>query len=236
MTVRRNIYGTSGPIADTKGPNTKCAYFDGSSHISFPFNAGHTFGNGKFTIDFWMKMDGSGDIGQQIVNRFDASADQWYIGRYLQLPSSPEGIRAEWNFTEQIKVEAFFDIIDFKWHHVAWVRETGTGTNDVMRIYIDGDSYGTTLCSDQLVGTSGIYIGRMAWGALSFYIGYLTNARIVKGEALWTGSSSFTPPGLYDIYDIDSNTTLYCPFLYDFDDHSSLNLSATNDGVVLVNI
>jgi hypothetical protein len=76
------------------------------------------------------------------------------------------------------------------WHHFALVRQDG-----VLRLYIDGIQYGTNVNNTQNVvdNSQTLYIGAQgSLNATDFYQGYLTNIRIVKGLAVYTGN--FTVP------------------------------------------
>lgn len=239
MTIRKNIYGISGPLkTECRGPNTKCAYFDGSSYIYFPNDIGYTFGNSKFTIDFWINHapDGTGFSEEHVIDRQDGSTNQWTVARIRQLPTLPESILGAWgNPPDQTNraIKLPFTA-DNEWHHIALVREGNTGTNDTLTMYLDGKEGANDLCSQPWNGTGNLYIGRQAFSLAYLLNGYLNNIRITKNEALWI--NDFNPPDLHSFYETTSNTSLYCPFYLDLNDHSDSKLSATNVGVTLVDI
>ncbi|MFN9959365.1 MAG: LamG-like jellyroll fold domain-containing protein, partial [bacterium] len=81
-----------------------------------------------------------------------------------------------------------------QWIHVAVIRDSSTA----LKIYVNGVLDGTaTISAGQNVDFSGansFYIGRgfdLDVGA-AYYAGYITNVRLVKGQALASGN--FTPP------------------------------------------
>ena len=75
------------------------------------------------------------------------------------------------------------------WYHIAWVRD---GTN--VRLYINGVVSSTTSTNNlQSISSGPLNIGYNAVGGYEFYMnGSISNLRVVKGTALYTGT--FTPP------------------------------------------
>jgi hypothetical protein len=73
-----------------------------------------------------------------------------------------------------------------QWSHVALVRNGNTFT-----IYINGVSGVTGTTSDAIKADTAFWIGRGASGSNPYWNGYISNARVVKGTAVYT--SNFTP-------------------------------------------
>lgn len=178
------------PFTGTTLPTpTYSAYFDGSSDwLSFPLGTPLTLGTGNFTIEFWVnhsataadtvyigdfnQSSGSGAWSVGTFNGFHGSRQLYFIHSNLQFPIT--GI--SWNPT----VGA--------WNHIAVVRNSNTLT-----IYVNGSSVGTgSLSADLGIGSGTCYISRASNdGTLYNLNGYISNARVVKGTALYT--SNFTP-------------------------------------------
>ena len=80
-------------------------------------------------------------------------------------------------------------LITNSWNHIAIVRSGTTNT-----CYINGSQSGTTYSSSSTVSsTGGVGIGRTVAGtSFNDWNGYVTDFRIVKGTAVYTGN--FTPP------------------------------------------
>ena len=72
------------------------------------------------------------------------------------------------------------------WHHVAFVRASGTTT-----IYIDG-VVGSSGSDTHNYGSQAITIGNYGGGGSYYYQGFIRDLRLVKGTAVYT--SAFTPP------------------------------------------
>jgi hypothetical protein len=79
------------------------------------------------------------------------------------------------------------------WNHVAYVRN-GTGSNNAV-IYINGVAGLTVTDSSNYSNTDGFQVGiRTSSGPVQYFggSGYISNVRIVRGVAVYTGN--FTPP------------------------------------------
>ncbi len=150
-------------------------YFDGSSSISYAANADFNFGTGNFTIEGWAYitanstsfMYGTGGSGQGDQFIYDSSAGQfaYYNG-------------TSWSYSPAVAINT--------WNHFAAVRSGTTIT-----VYVNGIG-GTGVTSSASLGssTNAPYTGRRSDGTYST-TGYVSNLRVIKGQALYTGS--FTP-------------------------------------------
>jgi hypothetical protein len=174
FTITRNGNTTQGaftPFSATGWGN----YFDGSSSISYAANADFNFGTGNFTIEGWAYitanstsfMYGTGGSGQGDQFIYDSSAGQfaYYNG-------------TSWSYSPAVAINT--------WNHFAAVRSGTTIT-----VYVNGIG-GTGVTSSASLGssTNAPYTGRRSDGTYST-TGYVSNLRVIKGQALYTGS--FTP-------------------------------------------
>lgn len=160
-------------------------YFDGAGdYISgASWSAAGNFGTSSFTVECWVYITGAPQSNQVIWSCNAYPATSGLILQYtgsgatqLNVASGSSGTvissSAGWSFNE--------------WHHVAVVRSGTTLT-----LYIDGTSRGSTTFSNNC--TDGLqYIGRPSDIADYMVQGYISNFRIVKGTAVYTGN--FTPP------------------------------------------
>ena len=73
------------------------------------------------------------------------------------------------------------------WYHVAVVRTGGTTT-----MYLDGSSEGSFSDSLDYAANNGFYIGQRYTSTTYNFNGHISNFRLIKGTALYTGT--FTPP------------------------------------------
>ena len=167
-------------------------YFDGTGdYLNTPSNAAFALGTGDFTMECWIYVTaafgttGSGR-GAIISNRTSASSNtsytlQHYNGKIYFGTVTTDVWPAGSNTTLSINT----------WYHVAVTRSSGT-----VRLFLNGVSDATAVTGDttNFSDTSATYIGcdGSYGGSLYQYTGYISNARIVKGTAVYT--SNFTPP------------------------------------------
>ena len=144
------------------------------------------FGTGDFTIDFWFNMN-SGTAtntrmhalnigsGSSTNVSFDFNDSGYGIWVYW-MSGGGNHIRQSGNYRN-----------DGLWHHCAFVRDNGT-----CRLWIDGAYIGGVSYATQIGATQSLYIGSVSGG--QHWDGYIDEVRIIKGTALWRGTSDFSVP------------------------------------------
>ena len=175
---------TGGDISLTKEPFTGAGAveFDGTGdnlHIS---NASALSGfTGDFTIEFWFK--GADQTGYAVfLETHTTSTQRWAIQAEANGTTNMIWVRNG----SVIFTTSGIDAFDDAWHHHAVVRN-GSAIN----YYIDGVSRGSESHSGTLSACTNLTIGEYSNG--DYHInGYLSNVRIINGEALYT--AAFTPP------------------------------------------
>jgi len=152
-------------------------YFDGSGdYLTIPSTSAFNFGSNNFTVEFWWNTTTS---GQNIINP-TGTGNGWAI----LISSGNLGWNDSYNVTALFTVNAT-SILDNAWHHVAFVRLSGT-----TYVYFDGVLKATN--ADPTVyslGATDWYIGK---GNVADFNGYMCDLRINNGTAVYT--SAFTPP------------------------------------------
>ena len=113
-----------------------------------------------------------------------------------------------------------------RWRHIALVRNSGT-----ISFYVDGIGRGSTSSTPyDNANNDTVYFGRNGGDGSGYFSGFISNARIVKGTALYT--SNFTPPtrALTNV----TNTKLLCCQSNTSAGAAALspNISGINDGTV----
>ena len=89
-----------------------------------------------------------------------------------------------------------------KWRHIALVRNSGT-----ISFYVDGISRGSTSSTPyDNANNNTVYFGRNGGDGSGYFSGFISNARIIKGTALYT--TDFTPP-TRELTNV-TNTKLLC--------------------------
>jgi hypothetical protein len=155
------------------------AYFNGSSYISVPDNVASAIGTANFTIEFWF-------YNTDLVNQPIFSLGSYATGIDFRI-SEPSASTLGAYFYGVSKYAAFSTTNI--WQHVAIVRSSGVST-----IYLNGAVFITGFADTSNYTTTSVRIGSMQTGSTtrSGFLGYISNVRIVKGTAVYTGA--FTPP------------------------------------------
>lgn len=167
--------------------NTSWSYqFNGDDGVYFPANTANVFGTGDFTVEAWVFWAGNnGGYYDRIVSSgADGVSGSWQFAINGPGGSNTFGL---WTTPETFYVSGTMPV--GKWTHVAVTR---AGTS--MRLFIDGTLTSTVTNSTNFSNNDGILVGRY-WDSSSGsgqFNGYISNLRLVKGRAVYTGS--FTPP------------------------------------------
>jgi hypothetical protein len=162
-------------------------YFDGTGdRLTFSHASDFSFGTGDFTIEFWMKTDSNAITGG--YSRSMMVIGQLHI--YMRIAAYHGGTDGAIRVYDETadndigNVKMFDDI----WHHVAVVRESGT-----IKCWVDGKYNTGTSNTRSFAETSTNTIGGRPDGNGHFE-GNIADIRVVKGTAVYTGTSNFTPP------------------------------------------
>jgi hypothetical protein len=155
-------------------------YFDGNGdYLTAASNAAFAFGTGVFTIEAWVYLTST--AGANIFQDETTNSYQFYVNTSSKLEFTVSGVA--------VIATSSASIVANQWNHVAVVRE-GTGSNQV-KLYINGGQDGSGTSATSIVNSATNYIGRTGTGTRQLN-GYLSDLRIVKGTAVYTGN--FTPP------------------------------------------
>jgi hypothetical protein len=162
--------------------------FDGSGdYVGAANSTDWNFGTGDFTIDFWVRRNGSqGDF----VGMIGASPypSGWELGFGYSAGSSTNKIRlttaasGSWG-QDLVDPDVLSDVT---WHHVALVRY-----GNILTLYVDGvgKTYANVSGYNYNSGGQGLTIGKARVGSDSLYFnGWLDEVRVSKGIARWDGN------------------------------------------------
>jgi hypothetical protein len=180
--ITRNGNSTQGSFSPY-GQNWS-GYFDGSSYIITASSTAFGFGTGDYTVEFWyysaddsysyawdFRAAGGGSGQTKPLMSIDATNTILYIGTTTVISATGVPNRT--------------------WGHVAVVRQTG-----VTRIYINGILSGTPYTGSQDFGSTNTLslstVGDSPGYSTTELVGNMSNFRVVKGAAVYTGN--FTPP------------------------------------------
>jgi hypothetical protein len=176
FTITRNgntTQGTFTPFSQTGWSN----YLDGTAgqYLNTPSNAAFAFGTGDFTVEAWVFVTGTSFCEIFITtNTTPTSTSMRFIVRNDQ----------KLEYSDQTNTATSTGTIPLNtWTNVA-VSRSGTS----VKLFINGTQDGSTTSSNNLTNQVG-YIGR-TWDGFIF-TGYISNLRVTKGGALYTGT--YTP-------------------------------------------
>ena len=161
-------------------------YFNGASRISAPNNAALQLGSGNFTIELWLYLPSISGT-KTFVQTSNASFGDLSYGILVSGTScvyylSSTGVA--WDVALGVSMGT---VAANTWYHLALVRNGTTITP-----YLNGVAGTTTTTSATLYAfTSPVNFGGYPAG-IDYLTGFISNARIVKGTAVYT--SAFTPP------------------------------------------
>jgi len=170
-------------------PNTTYAtygstYFDGTGdYLRVPYNAGFAMGSSNFTIEYWVYPTVlTGDITVLGAHTSDANGG-YGVGFDGTTPRTWINFGSGW--PQVTGPSALLNA----WNHIALVRN---GSSFYMYTNgVPGTVY-TNAAAIVNASNSDVTIGARYNGTGNFYTGYATDARIVKGTAVYT--TTFTPP------------------------------------------
>ena len=166
-----------------------------SQVITVPPSDELSMGTGDFTIEWWQYMD-SDAIRQWVFSLGDWGGSGMGIGFNDEWSNSINA--GFWLFHSGAWANSYHlgggvDQWKDAWHHFAVVR-----SNDILKVYIDGVSRGSTSNGgdggagldvsswDHSSGTNGLRVGHSITHSSYYWSGYLEDFRITKGVARYT--------------------------------------------------
>lgn len=182
--------------------NGGSGYFNGTNgnYLSVPSNAAFNFTSGAFTVEAWVMFFSTAASTQFVLTNYNSTTTGWYI----QLTSSKFACGFSGDGGDIIGTTT---VVPNAWYHVAISGSVGS-----YKLFVNGTQEGATYTGATSLAGGNLGIG--ALGDRSGYIGtnpvngYISNARIVNGTALYT--ANFTPPT--SPVTAVANTSLLCNF------------------------
>jgi len=176
------------PFAPTTAYSTSTisgsAYFNGSgNYLNFPSNSAFSFATGDFTIEAWVYPTAAHTGAGMVI--FDSRGTyNTYNGINMWLRGSTNVLTFSTNGNQEYAGPLTAPVNT--WTHVAVVKTSG-----IIKSYVNGVLSTTFSYATSLTDTSAM-IGRSTDTNTSYYFeGYISDARVVKGTAVYT--SAFTP-------------------------------------------
>jgi alpha-tubulin suppressor-like RCC1 family protein len=168
------LVNKSAPVQVSVGSTSNYSYqFNGSTqYLTIPSNAVFAFGTGNFTVECWVYLSVAPTSGEYSILDC-ASPGQFGFSITSTTIKATVTTLTTHTFTQTLTASV--------WYHIAFCRVGATLT-----CYVNGISIGTNTVSYSFTSPNTLNIGRNAGTNGSFYNGYLSNLRIVKGTALYT--------------------------------------------------
>jgi len=165
-------------------------YFNGSTdYLTAPSNTAFAFGTGDFTIECWINTPVVNANNDVLIELRSSGATS--TGFVFNL--NPTGIGYQLNFYTDGGFNLGSTVLNYNvWNHVA-VTRSGT----TVRLFSNGVVSATFTKANNFSDTPVPRIGSSPLYSPSSFNGYISNFRVVKGTAVYTGA--FTPPTLAPI-------------------------------------
>jgi len=202
-------------------------YFDGNGdYLTAPSNTAFAFGTGAYTVEAWVYLTAF-DSASSIIFSAASATNAFNIGvdNNGSFGLSKYGVGG-------ILSTSAGDIKLNSWNHVA-VSRNSTSSNDT-RLYVNGVLKTTGTDSNDWTVSSAPIVGGFSTFSTYDVIGYLSDLRIVKGTAVYTGA--FTPPSLIPLTTAGSTSAAAYPSTTNVNTSfassaTSLLLNFTNAGI-----
>jgi len=162
-------------------------YFDGTGdYLSIPDSNDWSFGSGDFTVDAWIYVSTFGGYHVIMGQDDDSTQRGWHFR--TQVTSGDLLFRYSTTGSNETDIaSSSTGMVINTWYHVAFVR-----ASDTYAFYVNGVQKGSgSLTATFHASSTTMMVGARA-GADLWFEGYMDEARVTKGTALWT--AAFTPP------------------------------------------
>jgi hypothetical protein len=237
FTITRNgntTQGTFSPYGDNWSN-----FFDGTGdYLTVPDNAAFDFGTGDFTIELWVYIAGNSALNNNstrdttVVASFPTTiqtlTNSWGLNISGSGTTTGTGISfSNWQSGSNSVISATVTVPQNSWNHIA-VARLGTTT----KLFLNGAEVGSGTLSNQTVNSGqNLAVGRLGYpGYIQELNGYISNLRVLKGTAQYTGSYTIPTAPLTAI----TNTSLLTCQSNRFRDASTNNFTITRNGDVSV--
>lgn len=191
FTVTRNGDTVQSGFNPFSQASSGSGYFDGNGdYLSIPYNTAFDLSTGDWTVELWWYPTVSG-LDQNLIMVNFSGSDGYAHARIAATTTNKFYILSSTNGSSWLNITQIGSWTTGQWYHLAYVRNGSTFT-----LYVNGVAAGSYTSSSTLTNFSGISeVGRtnvISGVQYQYTYGYISNARVVKGTAVYT--ANFTPP------------------------------------------
>jgi hypothetical protein len=182
--ITRNGNTTQGTFTPFS-PAGWSAYFDGTGdYLSVP-DSDAFYLDGNFTVEAWVYQTSSKSV--TVIAQWGSAAATSFIFRIDN--TAKISFAYVLGSTESNSTSSTSTISYNQWNHIAWVR-----SGSIVKYYINGveDATTNTVSGAFRNVAQAVNIGLYNTSVDTYFNGYISNLRFVKGTALYT--TNFTPP------------------------------------------
>jgi hypothetical protein len=179
--------GTVNPSLNTpfSGGVGGSEYFSGSSsYLSGPNTTALQMGTGDYTVEFWIYQ--TSVAGSQVMLEIGRPNTSSVPGFQIDTISGVINVYGG-TTTGTLLITAGSTQVVNTWYHVALTRQSNS-----TKLFINGAQSGATVTDSTNYTSAFVWFGANAGGGSAYFNGFLSNARAVKGTAVYT--ANFTPP------------------------------------------
>ena len=196
---RFNPFGTS--TAYDAAAIGGSGYFDGTGdYLSIANNTAFDMGSGDFTIEGWMYQTSSSGM-QSICAKYEPSYQaSWIVGT----SGTNWDVYVYYGSTSYVTVYTGAAPALNQWNHFALERN---GSN--IEFYVNGSRLAQVGAQTMRTTTSAVAIGRTGSGYTEYFVGSISDIRIRKGTATYSGTTYPVPTAPLTAA---TNTSLLCNF------------------------
>jgi hypothetical protein len=203
-------------------------YFNGTGdYLTLPASAGFGFGTGDFTVEMWIYPT-SNKVTQFLFDTRDSGASTGT--RYVLALNNTTSMYPIVSVGNTTILTSSQVVSIGSWYHIAVSKASGT-----VKLFINGVQVGSATSNIDVGASSGPAIGTTgdARGTYDgYFAGYISNVRVVKNQALYTGTFTPSTTPLTAI----TNTTLLTCQSNRVIDNSSNALTITRAGSPVVKL
>ena len=180
------------PKAGAGSAITGSVEFDGTGdYLQLDNNEDFQFGTGDWSIEFWWNGQPTGSY-TSVINTlvYSNEAGTWRVGTRFNSTNKIYFARGTGSSFTDVQFDV--NVNDGEWHHIAFVRSSGTIIPFVDGVDRTADlSNGSVSDSNSMTTTNPVKIGYNSRDD-AYINGFVSNLRVVKGTALYT--HDFIPP------------------------------------------